>query len=159
MDLLIQHLPAYIPAGDETSIVHGDFRFDNMIFHPTEPRVIAVLDWELSTLGHPLGDLGFNAMTYRMPPHIVAGLAGADLKALNIPSEEAYVAAYCQRTGRSGIDRFNFYLAFNFFRLAAIYHGIKGRVVRGTAVSAHAKDRVKAFPELTALAWEFLNAA
>jgi aminoglycoside phosphotransferase (APT) family kinase protein len=94
-----------------------------------------------------------------MPPHIVAGLAGADLAALNIPSEEAYVAAYCRRTGRRGIDRFNFYLAFNFFRLAAIYHGIKGRVVRGTAVSAHAKDRVKAFPELTALAWELLNAA
>jgi len=157
MDRLIEHLPANIPPGDETSIVHGDFRIDNMIFHPTEPRVIAVLDWELSTLGHPLGDFAFNAMTYRMPPHIVAGLAGADLKALNLPSEEDYVAAYCRRTGRSGIDRFNFYLAFNFFRLAAIYHGIKGRVVRGTAVSAHAKDRVEAFPELSALAWALLN--
>src|ERR1700709_598011 len=94
MDMLIAWLPANIPPGDETAIVHGDFRIDNMIFHPTEPRVLAVLDCELSTLGHPLADFAYNAMMYHMPPHIVAGLAGADLAALNIPSEDDYVAAY-----------------------------------------------------------------
>jgi aminoglycoside phosphotransferase (APT) family kinase protein len=153
MDRLIEWLPAHIPAGDETSIVHGDFRPDNMIFHPTEPRVLAVLDWELSTLGHPLADFAYHAMMYRMPPHIVAGLAGADLRALNIPSEAEYIAAYCRRTGRAGIADYGFYLAFNFFRLAAIFHGIKGRVARGTAASAQAAERVRVLPELAELAW------
>ena len=153
MDRLIEWLPANIPSGDETSIVHGDFRCDNMIFHPTEPRVLAVLDWELSTLGHPLADFAYHAMMYRMPPHIVAGLVGADLAALNIPSEADYVAAYCRRTGRDGITDYNFYLAFNFFRIAAIFHGIKGRVARGTAASAQAVDRVKVLPELAEIAW------
>src|SRR3546814_1463433 len=100
MDRLIDWLPANIPPGDETAIVHGDFRIDNMIFHPTEPRIVAVLDWELSTLGHPLADFAYNAMMYHMPPHIVAGLGGADLAELNIPSEADYIAAYCARTGR-----------------------------------------------------------
>ena len=154
MDRLIEWLPANIPPGDETTIVHGDLRIDNMIFHPTEPRVLAVLDWELSTLGHPLADFAYNAMMYHMPPHIVAGLAGADLAALNIPAEEDYVAAYCARTGRESIPGYRFYLAFNFFRLAAIFHGIKGRVIRGTAASPQAAERVKAFPELAAIAWQ-----
>lgn len=154
MDRLIEWLPANIPQGDETTIVHGDLRIDNMIFHPSEPRVLAVLDWELSTLGHPLADFAYNAMMYHMPPHIVAGLAGADLAALNIPTEEDYVAAYCARTGRSSIPGYGFYLAFNFFRLAAIFHGIKGRVIRGTAASPQAAERVKAFPELAAIAWQ-----
>lgn len=158
MDRLITWLPANIPSGDETTIVHGDFRIDNMIFHPSEPRVLAVLDWELSTLGHPLADFAFHAMMYHMPPDIVAGLAGADLAALNIPSEQDYVAAYCRRTGRSKIDNYPFYLAFNFFRLAAIFHGIKGRVLRGTATSAQASERAKAFPRLTAIAWELAQA-
>jgi aminoglycoside phosphotransferase (APT) family kinase protein len=155
MDRLIEWLPAHIPAGDETSIVHGDFRCDNMIFHPTEPRILAVLDWELSTLGHPLADFAYNAMMYRMPPDIVPGLAGADLDALNVPSETDYVAAYCQRTGRPMIPTadYNFYIAFNFFRIAAIFHGIKGRVARGTAASAQAHERVKVFPKLASLAW------
>ena len=153
MDRLIGWLPANIPDGDETSIVHGDFRIDNMIFHPTEPRVLAVLDWELSTLGHPLADFAYNAMMYHMPPHIVAGLAGADLVALNIPSEDDYVAAYCARTGRAAIADYGFYLAFNFFRLAAIFHGIKGRVLRGTAASANAAARAEMFPELAAIGW------
>jgi aminoglycoside phosphotransferase (APT) family kinase protein len=153
MDRLIEWLPGNIPLGDETSIVHGDFRVDNLIFHSVEPRVVAVLDWELSTLGHPLADFAYLAMMYHMPPHIVAGLAGADLNALNIPTEEEYVAAYCRRTGRDVIPSYAFYIAFNVFRLAAIFHGIKGRVVRGTASSAQAAERAEAFPELARIAW------
>jgi aminoglycoside phosphotransferase (APT) family kinase protein len=153
MEWLIEWLPANIPPGDETSIVHGDYRIDNMIFHPTEPRVLAVLDWELSTLGHPLADFTYNAMMYRMPPHIVAGLSGADVAALGIPTEREYLAAYCGRTGRDSIPRYDFYLAFNLFRLAAIFHGIKGRVIRGTASSAQAACRAKLWPELAAIAW------
>jgi aminoglycoside phosphotransferase (APT) family kinase protein len=154
MDRLIEWLPAHIPAGDETTIVHGDFRCDNMIFHPTEPRVIAVLDWELSTLGHPLADFAYHAMMYRMPYNVLAGIGGVDIESLNIPSELDYVRAYCRRTGRNEIAHYAYYLAFNFFRLAAILHGIKGRVVRGTAVSAHASRRSESFPELAKLAWQ-----
>jgi aminoglycoside phosphotransferase (APT) family kinase protein len=153
MDRLIDWLPAHIPPGDETSIVHGDYRVDNMIFHPTEPRVLAVLDWELSTLGHPLADFAYHAMMYRMPARMVAGLAGVDLAALNIPDEATYLADYCRRTGRDGMPGYDFYVAFNFFRIAAIFHGIKGRVIRGTASSAQARERVQVFPELAALAW------
>jgi len=153
MDALVEWLPANIPAGEEAAIVHGDCRIDNMIFHPTEPHVLAVIDWELSTLGHPLADFTYNAMMYYMPPHIVAGLAGADLEALNLPSEADYVAAYCRRTGRGEFPNYHFYMAFNFFRMAAIFHGIKGRVLRGTAASAQAADRAKAFPELANIAW------
>ena len=152
MDALIAWLPENIPAGEESSIVHGDFRCDNMIFHPTEPRVLAVLDWELSTLGHPLADFAYHAMMYQMPPDIVAGLGGVEIGALNIPSEADYVAAYCARTGRTGIANWDFYIAFNSFRLAAIFHGIKGRVIRGMAASAHARERAKALPRLSALA-------
>ncbi len=152
MDALVEWLPGAIPPGDETSLIHGDFRCDNMIFHPTEPRIIAVLDWELSTLGHPLADFANHAMMYRMPPDIVPGLAGADLAALNIPSEQDYIAAYCARTGRDGISDYPFYLAFNLWRLAAIFHGIKGRVIRGTAANAQAQERAKAFPRLARLA-------
>lgn len=91
---------------------------------------------------------------YRMPPHIVAGLYGADLQALNIPSEQDYLAAYCRRTGRDGMPGYDFYIAFNFFRMAAIFHGIKGRAIRGTAASAQAQERAKVFPELARIAWE-----
>ena len=151
MDRLVEWLPANIPSGDDTTIVHGDFRIDNMIFHPTEPRVLAVLDWELSTLGHPGADFAYHAMMYRMPPHIVAGLGGADIAALGIPSEADYLAAYCERRGLTGLPGYDFYVAFNFFRLAAIFHGIKGRVIRGTASSAQARERVRILPELAAL--------
>lgn len=153
MDRLVQWLPANVPPGDETTIVHGDFRIDNMIFHPSEPRVIAVLDWELSTLGHPLADFSYNAMMYHMPPHIVAGLAGVDIGARNLPTEDEYLAAYCARTGRASIPNYGFYTAFNFFRLAAIFHGIKGRVIRGNAASEQAHERARVFPELAAIAW------
>jgi len=158
MDVLLEWLPANIPPGDETAIVHGDFRCDNMIFHPTEPRVIAVLDWELSTLGHPLADFAYHAMMYRMPPEIVAGLGGADIAALGIPGEQEYAAAYARRTGRSDFASYDFCVAFNFFRLAAIFHGIKGRVIRGTAASAHARARAEHFPTLARLAREAMEA-
>jgi aminoglycoside phosphotransferase (APT) family kinase protein len=159
MDLLIEWLPANIPASDEATLVHGDFRIDNMIFHPTEPRILAVLDWELSTLGHPLADFAYHLMMYRMPLLVIAGLLGADLAALNIPSEEEYVAAYCRRTGRQGIVALDYYVAFNLFRLAAIFHGIKGRLLRGTAASAHAGAMAAAFPQLAELAWRQARSA
>jgi aminoglycoside phosphotransferase (APT) family kinase protein len=159
MDRLIDRLPDHIPSDSEISLVHGDFRIDNLIFDPAEPRVIAVLDWELSTLGHPLADFAYHSSMYRMPPRIVAGLAGADLPALNIPSESQYVAAYCRRTQRERLPEYHFYLAFSIFRLAAIFHGIKGRVIRGTASSAEASERASAFPELARLAWQALNDA
>ena len=160
MDQLVAQLPQLIPPGEETRIVHGDFRCDNLIFHPTEPRVLAVLDWELSTLGHPLADFAYHAMMYRMPPDIVAGLGGADLAALGIPGESEYVDRYCERVGRARMpdSDYAFYVAFNFFRLAAIFHGIKGRVVRGTAASAHAQERAASLPRLVALACDALEA-
>jgi aminoglycoside phosphotransferase (APT) family kinase protein len=155
MDRLVEWLPANIPATvDEARIIHGDFRCDNMIFHPAEPRVLAVLDWELSTLGHPLADFTYHLMVYRMPAGASTGLAGKDLAALNIPSEEDYVAAYCRRTGRDGIPDLDFYMAFNMFRLAAIVHGIKGRLARGTAASAHADRMAAGLEPLADLAWQ-----
>ncbi|MDO7836702.1 phosphotransferase [Sphingobium sp. HBC34] len=155
MDRLIAWLEANIPAGDDmTTLAHGDFRIDNLIFHPTEPRVLAVLDWELSTLGHPGADFAYHAMMYRMPPYIVAGLVGADIAGLGIPSEADYLAAYCARTGRDGMPGYDFYVAFNFFRLAAIFHGIKGRMIRGAASNAQTQERVRVLPELIQLAWQ-----
>jgi len=153
MDRLVAWLPQHIPDDDASALIHGDFRIDNLIFHPTAPRVLAVLDWELSTLGHPLADFAYHAMMYRMPPDIVAGLGGVDPAQLGLPTEAEYVAAYCRRTGRSGIPDYDFYLAFNFFRLAAIFHGIAGRVARGTAASAQAAERARAFPRLAHLGW------
>jgi aminoglycoside phosphotransferase (APT) family kinase protein len=155
MDRLVEWLPRNIPAGEEEArIIHGDFRCDNMVFHPTEPEVLAVLDWELSTLGHPLADFTYHLMVYRMPAGISTGLAGLDLAALNIPSEQDYVAAYCRRTGRDGIADIDFYMAFNLFRLAAIVHGIKGRLARGTAASAHADKMAASLEGLAELAWQ-----
>ncbi|WP_226635403.1 phosphotransferase [Novosphingobium profundi] len=156
LDKVIDWLNANMPSEQDarTSIVHGDMRIDNMIFHPTEPRVLAVLDWELATLGDPAVDFAYNAMMYRMPPHIVAGLAGEGLTRPGIPSEEEYLAAYCRRTGREGMPHYDYYVAFNFFRLAAIFHGIKGRYLRGNAASAQAKARVDVLPELIELTWQ-----
>jgi aminoglycoside phosphotransferase (APT) family kinase protein len=151
MDRLVEWLPANIPAGDETRIVHGDFRADNMIFHPVEPRVIAVLDWELSTLGHPLADFAYHLMMYRMPAEGLGGFAGLDLAAARIPAEADYVADYCRRTGRDGLSDLAFCMAFNLFRLAGIVHGIRGRVVRGTAASEHARSMAERFGALAAL--------
>jgi aminoglycoside phosphotransferase (APT) family kinase protein len=115
--------------------------------------VLAVLDWELSTLGHPLADFTYHLMMYRVPTSIIGGMRGADLEALGIPAERDYVAAYCRRTGRESIDALDFYLAFNMFRFAAILHGIKGRIVRGTAASAHARSMAENVSPLAELAW------
>jgi aminoglycoside phosphotransferase (APT) family kinase protein len=159
MDRLIDWLSAHVPASEESSLVHGDFRIDNMIFHPTEARVLAVLDWELSTLGHPLADFAYHLLPYRMPPTLRAGLLGTDLEALNIPTEAEYVAAYCRRSGRVSIPDLDFYLVFGLFRLAGIIHGIKGRLARGTAASAHAAHHASSFPALAAHAWAQARAA
>jgi aminoglycoside phosphotransferase (APT) family kinase protein len=153
MDQLIDWLPRHLPSENETALVHGDFRCDNLIFHPTEPRILAVLDWELATLGDPRADFAYHALMYRLPAHIIAGLATVDLKAMRIPSEEQYLAEYCQLTDRSGIPEYNYFLAFSLFRLAAIFHGIRGRVARGTAASPQAMARAYYFPELASAAW------
>jgi aminoglycoside phosphotransferase (APT) family kinase protein len=154
MDRLVEWLPARLPAADETSLVHGDFRADNMIFHPTEPRVIAVLDWELSTLGDPLADFAYHAMTYRMPRDIQGGIAGLDLTAHGLPTQAEYVAAYCRRTGRESLPELDYYTAFNMFRFAAILHGIRGRAVRGTAANAEAARMGEQFGRVADLAWQ-----
>ena len=153
MDRLIEWLPENIPPGDECGIVHGDFRVDNMIFHPTEPRVIAILDWELSTLGHPLADFSYNCLQYRLAPQMFSGMAGLDLEALGIPSEEEYVAAYCRRTSRERIPDMDYYIAFNLFRLAGILHGILGRVKRGTASSKYAEMQGALTEPMAEAAW------
>ena len=155
MDRLVEWLPANLPPDEpQPRVIHGDYRCDNMIFHPVEPRVLAVLDWELSTLGHPLADFTYHLMMYRMPARLTTGLIGLDIAALNIPSEADYVAAYCRRTGRDGIPDLDFYMAFNLFRLAGIVHGIKGRVARGNASSAHAAAMAATLEPLAELAWE-----
>ena len=141
MERLIAWLPEHIPADDTTTLVHGDFRLGNTIVHPTEPRIVAVLDWELSTLGHPLADLGYNCMPYRLSSETMDGFQGADLAALGMPSESEYLAAYCRRTGRAGIVDWEFYVAFSMFRLSAIAQGIMGRVIAGTASDPRARDR------------------
>jgi aminoglycoside phosphotransferase (APT) family kinase protein len=155
MNKLIEWLPQHIPPGDETSIVHGDFRLDNLIFHPTEPRILAILDWELSTLGHPLADFAYHAMTWHVPPAAFRGLDGVDLAALGIPSLAEYIAQYCKRTKRpNGIENFDYYLAYNMFRMAGILQGIMRRVVNGTAASPQAEMMGKAARPLAELGWK-----
>ena len=154
MDALIAWLPRHVPPGDETSIVHGDFRLDNAIFHPTEPRILAVLDWELATLGHPLSDFAYQVMAWRLAPGQFRGLKGADFAALGIPTEAEYVAAYCRRTGRAGIPNWEFYLIFNMFRIAAILHGVLSRALLGNAASANAFEQGSRARRVADLAWD-----
>jgi aminoglycoside phosphotransferase (APT) family kinase protein len=160
MDQLIAWLPNNIPPGEATSIVHGDFRLDNMIFHPTEPRILAVLDWELSTLGHPLADFSYHCMSWHIAPGQFRGIAGLDLEALGIPSQEQYIAAYCARTGATiRAEDFNFYLAYNMFRLAGIMQGIMKRYVDGTASSAQALQNGKAARPMAEMGWQYALAS
>ncbi len=138
MERLIEWLPRTVPEDDATSIVHGDYRLDNMVLHPTEPRVLAVLDWELSTLGNPLADFTYFLMQWLTPRDGRSGLAGLDLKAWGIPTLEEAVALYCRLTGRQGLPEIDWYIAYNQFRLAGILQGIAGRVRDGTASSPQA---------------------
>jgi aminoglycoside phosphotransferase (APT) family kinase protein len=156
MDNLIEWLPKNIPPETGTTVVHGDYRLDNTIFHPTEPRILAVLDWELSTLGDPLADFAYHCMSWHIPPGQFRGIAGLDLPALGIPSEAEYVRRYCERTRRRSIDpsHWDFYIAYNLFRIAAILQGILKRVVDGTAASAHARDAGSRAKPMAELGWQ-----
>jgi aminoglycoside phosphotransferase (APT) family kinase protein len=139
MDALIDWLPAHLPPESKPAIVHGDFRMDNLVFHKTEPHVIGVLDWELSTIGDPLADFAYHAMSWRIDPTLYNGLGGVDVAALGIPDEAEYVAAYCRHTGRAAIGDWEFYIAYNLFRFAAICQGIAKRAIDGTAASGEAR--------------------
>src|SRR3954469_11154924 len=156
MDHLIDWLPRNIPPEAGTSVVHGDFRLDNTIFHPTEARILAVLDWELSTLGDPLADFAYHCMSWHIPPGQFRGIGGLDLAQLGIPTEREYVELYCKRTGREGINpsHWDFYMAYNLFRIAAILQGIAKRVVDGTAASAHARDAGSRARPMAELGWK-----
>ncbi|MBI1394886.1 MAG: phosphotransferase [Betaproteobacteria bacterium] len=153
MENLIEWLPRNIPPAEETTLVHGDYRLDNVIFHPTEPRILAVLDWELSTLGHPVADFAYHCMTWRLTGAEFRGMKGFDFAALGIPEEDEYVAMYCRRTGRTGIPDWDFYIAYNMFRLAGILQGIMGRVVAGTASSQHAIESGKRARPMAEAGW------
>jgi len=155
MDQLIGWLPANVPPGEETAVVHGDYRLDNLIFHPTEPRVLAVIDWELSTLGHPLADFSYLCMGWHIPPGAFRGIAGLDHAALGIPSEAQFIASYCQRTGRSGIANWNFYLAYNLFRIAAILQGVYKRALEGIASADNALAAGENTKALAAIGWRY----
>ena len=159
MDRLIEWLPKHIPAGDETTVVHGDYRMDNLIFHPTEPRIIAILDWELSTLGHPLADFSYHCMSWHIPPGAFRGIAGLDHAALGIPDEQEYIRRYVQRTGRTAIEHWNFYLAYNLFRIAAILQGVYKRATEGLASSDNAKQASENAKALAELGWRYAQRA
>lgn len=154
MNQLIDWLPQHVPPGEDTAVVHGDYRLDNLIFHPQEPRIIAIIDWELSTLGHPLADFSYHCMSWRIPPGAFRGIAGLDHGALGIPTEEQYIARYCERTGRSGIENWDFYLAYNLFRIAAILQGVYKRATEGIASSNNALDAGKRARGLAELGWQ-----
>ena len=167
MDRLMEWLPAHMPASardeSQVSVVHGDFRLDNLVFHPTEPKVLAMLDWELSTLGHPLADFSYHCMSWHIAPGQFRGIGGCDLAALGIPDERAYVRRYCERTGRADPDAvmadWNFYLAYNLFRMAGILQGIAKRAVEGTASSAQAMSAGAGARPLAEMGWRIASRA
>ena len=171
MDELMAWLPAHIPASardaSQVSVVHGDFRLDNLVFHPTEPRVLAVLDWELSTLGHPLADFSYHCMSWHIPASAFRGIGGLDLAALGIPDEAHYVQRYCDRTGRTVAGNnletvmadWRFYMAYNLFRMAGILQGIAKRVVDGTASSAEARQAAAGARPLAEMGWKIAQQA
>lgn len=155
MRKLMDWLPAHVPTGDETTLVHGDFRIDNLVFHPTEARVIGVLDWELSTLGDPLADLAYHCMAWNVPPALWRGMGGLDLPALGIPTEAQYLADYRAATGRDVQGHWSFYMAYNLFRMAAILYGIAQRAADGSAASADAEETGRKAGPLARLGWEW----
>ncbi len=153
MDKLLAWLPANAPEADVTTIVHGDYRLDNMVFHPTEPRVLGVIDWEIATLGDPIAELSYLCMMYRMPRD-QGGLADDDLASLGVPDEAEMVRMYCERTGRSGIDHWDFYMAYNLFRVACIRQGVYARSLDGTASNVRAADSGRLVRPNAELAWD-----
>jgi aminoglycoside phosphotransferase (APT) family kinase protein len=155
MEKLLGWLPANIPPGDETALVHGDYRIDNLIFDARSPRMLAIVDWELSTLGHPLADFSYHVMLWRLPP-AAGGLQGLDLPSLGIPTETEYLATYCARTGRAAIEPrvWEFCMAYNLFRIACIQQGIMKRVLEGTAASRHAREAGGKARSTAELAWQ-----
>jgi aminoglycoside phosphotransferase (APT) family kinase protein len=167
MDRLMAWLPANMPASaldaSKVAVVHGDYRLDNLVFHPTEPRVLAVLDWELSTLGHPLADFSYHCMSWHIPPGTFRGIGGLDHAALGIPLEADYLRRYCERTGLATpealAEDWNFYLAYNLFRIAAILQGIAKRVEDGTAASEQARQSGAGARPLAELGWRFAQQA
>ena len=161
MERLIEWLPAHIPASEAAALVHGDYRLDNLVFHATEPRVVAVLDWELSTLGHPMADFAYHALAWSMPTGEMRGLAGLDLSTLGIPSADDYVARYCERVGAAlpMPVEWNFYVAYNLFRGAAISQGIMKRALDGSAASAHALQAGRKARAVAEAAWQRVAAS
>lgn len=155
LNALIEWLPQNIPQGDQTTIVHGDYRLDNLVFHPTEPRAIGLLDWELATLGHPLADFAYHCMSWHIPASLWRGIGGLDLAELGIPSEEEYVKQYSTITGFSGIEHWDFYIAYNLFRMAAILQGIARRALDGTAASADAIETGNKARPLAEIGWKY----
>ena len=163
MDRLIDWLPKHLPEEERSTVVHGDFRLDNMILHPERPQILAVLDWELSTIGDPMADFTYHLMQWQMPPDISTSGAGSllnvDFGALGIPDMGAYVEMYCQRTGRAGVPNLDYYAAYNFFRLAGILQGIVGRVRDGTAANENAAQSAAAVRPLAQRGWHFAKRA
>lgn len=159
MERLMEWLPAHIPPGQECSIVHGDFRFDNVVLDPERPRIIAVLDWELSTLGDPLSDLAYQMQAWRLSADQFRGMAEKELDTLGIPSEPQYLAAYCQHTGRTSVDpqTWEFYMGFSMFRLAAILQGVLKRAFDGNAADAAALETGRRARMISEIAWQHVT--
>ena len=150
---LMDWLPEHIPSEDETSLIHGDFRMDNLIFHKTDMRIIGVLDWELSTLGNPLADFAYQCMAWRIPPTLWRGIQGLDLATLGIPSEAQYIALYEKQIGRPIVEHWRFLMAYNLFRISAILHGITTRALDGNANASDASENGKKAGALADLGW------